>query len=190
MQQSQPLPPIGSSLHHQPLYEVDSAVDLEYNSHCCTPEDTPLYSLSVRQNNVTREEVHYEDYLDKKLLQDSSLQQETLTTQPVNASNSLESASGKKQSSPTAPLDRDASKEKKVQLCLKLPSGERLLAEFTTSQTISELVSCAQQYCDDSDLSECEVATNSVPRQVITNWQLTLAEAGITVRTLLYLSIH
>ena len=161
---------------------MDSAVDLEYNSLCCTPEDTPLYSLSARQNdktasNHTREEVHY---IAMKLLQDSNPQQET---QHINVSKPV---TGNKQSSSTAPLD---TKEKTVQLCLKLPSGERLQAEFTTSQTISELVSYAQEYCD-SDLSECEVATNSVPRQVITDWQLTLAEAGITVRTLLYLSMH
>ena len=158
---------------------MDSAVDLEYNSLCCTPaEDTPLHSLSARQNDKTassstREEVHY---LAEKLLQDSSSQQKAqYVSKPVT---------GNEQSS--AALD---SEKKKVQLCLKLPSGERLQAEFTTSQTISELVSCAQQYSD-NDLSECEVATNSVPRQVITDWQLTLAEAGITVRTLLYLSVH
>ena len=82
-----------------------------------------------------------------------------------------------------------AGEGRKVQVCLKLPGGERLQAEFDTSQRITDLVSYAQQFCGE-DLSECEVATNEVPRQVVTDWQVTLEQAGITVRTLLYLSMH
>lgn len=222
-QQSQPLPPIGSTiglhgLQHQPLYEVDSAVDLEYNSVCCTPDDSSIYPISV---HVREELVPYPDHIhpqrgrvedvSSKHVEDAKIQNEvkkqplvTASSQqklsyesgPINVAHSvhLRKSSGHSalayyNETASHSSDKKSSKEKIIQLCLKLPSGERVQAEFNTLQRISELVSHAQQHCD-VNLSECEVATNGVPRQVIRDWNLTLEEAGITVRTLLYLSTH
>ena len=74
-----------------------------------------------------------------------------------------------------------------VQLCLKLPGGERLEEQFLVTDRITKIVSYAQQYSS-VDLSQCELATNEIPRRVISDQKMTLLDAGITVRTLLYFS--
>lgn len=222
-QHSHPLPPIGSapSQHHQqPLFEVDSAVDLEYHSHCSTPDDLPPHSLLTC--SYAREEGQEEGAVPNPVCRhpQSDMNRGVKGTLPswsrstseaklegwspavalekrnymagnLGSIHPTETQLITKDSGDSVPIwgDNTAGEGRRVQLCLRLPGGERLLAEFSTSQRIADLVSYAQQHCGE-DLSKYELATNEVPRRVVPNWQVTLEQAGITVRTLLYFSLH
>lgn len=75
-----------------------------------------------------------------------------------------------------------------VEIGLKLPSGTRFQKTFDITSTIRQMVSWAEEESGE-ELGSCRLCTNEVPKKELTDWEHTLKEAGLTVRTLLYFSL-
>ena len=74
-----------------------------------------------------------------------------------------------------------------VLLGLKLPNGDRIQNQFLLTATLKDVVKYAEE-CSGTDLKDCILSTNGVPRTVFSDKTQTLHESGINVRTVLYFS--
>ena len=190
-QHSKPLPPIinisskdaASSPNNthcgnrDSLVEVDSAVDLEYYSQCCTPTDQPLSSIDGSTTMPT--------YLQEIVREKGKTEQDL--------SNALKSTGLGDESAIISSDDHELQREKPISnrsitLCLKLPVGDRLQVDFPLSTTLKEIMEYAENFSKNTSLKECEISTNEIPKKVFTDWSLTLYDAGIVVRTVLHFS--
>ena len=167
------------------LVEVDSAVDLEYNSHCGTPTDLPPYGGSITNSHLhlSLQNQHEPKGLkpcprDTEYLS-NSLRNVTLG-RPAGSQDNRNSVDN--QSLPAAHLNNDS-----VTLCLKLPNGDRLQTNLPLTSKLSDVVTYAEN-SSGVDLKECEIFTNEIPRRVFEDHSMTLLNAGITVRTVLHFS--
>ena len=78
--------------------------------------------------------------------------------------------------------------EQQLEIAIRLPDGSRCENFFTDSSTFMDLI----QYllnCSKSEVipRNCEFVTSEVPRKVFSDFHVTLSEANIKTRTLLYL---
>lgn len=83
--------------------------------------------------------------------------------------------------------------EKQLQIAVRLPDGSRHESCFKSSNTLLDV----HRYFMDSSLNDslndetiprnCEFVSSEVPRHVFSDFEVTLHEAGIKTRTLLYL---
>ena len=241
LQHYQPLPPITDSEpqpapdysplsnKHQ-LYDVDSAVDLEYSSQCGTPIDLPpnypvsysyAHSMSDSSDNVassphmtgsprlailkslgpkTSPKSHVKSASphlqphspNLSHLHTTNLQVDSVTDKPQPPFRQYESESSlkyvKESSTPTKRRHSLPDHHNTVQLGLKLPNGDRIQADFPLTATLEDIRHHAES-CASTDLYECIITTNEVPRKVFNDESQTLYESGITVRTVLYFSL-
>ena len=74
-----------------------------------------------------------------------------------------------------------------VTLAIKLPDGTRFEKRFRHTDLISDIIHAAQHYST-KPLPDCELFTNDVPKKLLTDYSITLQEAGLSVRTMLILS--
>ncbi len=163
---------------------MDSAVDLEYYSQCCTPTDQPSSSIdgSVTMSTYLQEKVRETNKSEQDLsntLRSTSLSDDSAIT-PSSCDYNNESHVPR--INVAVPIDN-----KNITLCLKLPVGDRLQVDFPLSTTLKEVVEYAESYSG-SSLKECEISTNEIPKRVFTDWSLSLYNAGILVRTVLHFS--
>lgn len=86
------------------------------------------------------------------------------------------------------PLEEPSSDEPDcVVLAIKLPDGTRFERRFRQTDLLAEVMVVAQHHSP-QPLPTCELSTNDVPKRVLTNYGMTLKQAGLTVRTILILS--
>lgn len=242
MQHYQPLPPITdsepqpppnysplSNKHH--LYDVDSAVDLEYSSQCGTPIDLPSnfpvsYSYPHSTNDST-DNAASSPFMTgsprlaifKSLCPKTSPKSHVKSASPDHQPHSpnlshlhtinlqVDSEAEKTQqshfrqyesesalkyakecSTPTKKHHSLPDHHNTVQLGLKLPNGDRIQAGFPLTATLEDITLYAES-CASTDLHECTISTNEVPRKVFNDKTQTLHQSGITVRTVLYFSL-
>ena len=160
----QPLPAIGSSGRNVED-NGDSAVDLCSNG-TSSLETKSLLSLSGHSCNSTN------SCKSMKKTRKSSLDgHEKL----VNDSNS---------SLPPEPSTDDPNC---VTLAIKLPDGTRFERRFHHTDLIADIIHAAQCHST-QPLPDCELFTSDVPKKLLTDYRLTLREAGLSVRTMLILS--
>lgn len=181
------------------LTEVDSAVDLEYYSQCGTPTDLPpgfdrshIVQTSLLHSDNVQQDCTDEDRL-KAIKRDYSCavliprntgeqsNQQLLTAIANERDDQPESSS-----TGSTPLSSSYTVQT-VALCLKLPDGGRIQVELPLNYTIKQVMEHAEMHSN-TDLKNCEISTNEIPRRVFTNESLTLYDAGITVRTVLHFS--
>jgi hypothetical protein len=163
LKHSKPLPPIPD--HPRPhsinLHDVDSAVDLDYNSPC----DTPI------------------DHLTSHISYDSPPFIHKITT----TSSSPKAVDHQRKIGPL-PSSSSSIDAKSIQIGLKLPNGDRLQNEFSIFTTLRDIVEYAEN-SQGMDLKGCIISTNEIPKKVYSDTNQTLIDCGITVRTVLYLSL-
>ena len=74
-----------------------------------------------------------------------------------------------------------------VVLAIKLPDGTRLERRFRQTDLLADVLLVAQDSCP-QPLPPCELCTNDIPKRLLTDYGMTLKQAGLTVRTMLILS--
>lgn len=74
-----------------------------------------------------------------------------------------------------------------VVLAIKLPDGTRLERRFRQTDLLADVMLVAQQHSP-QPLPACELSTNDVPRRILTDYGMTLQQAGLSVRTMLILT--
>lgn len=178
VQRSKPLPPIPDQPsppnHQHKLYDVDSAVDLDYTSQCCTPIDLPSYFPTTYSHPPTSND----SAIESPSLGSNRVRIAKQESERVLVSGGDPPLVGRRSSLPV---------HTSVQLGLKLPNGDRIESEFSLSSTLQDVVDCAER-SSGVDLRDCLVSTNGVPRTVFNDKTRTLYESGINVRTVLYFS--
>lgn len=161
-QHSSPLPPIGKpeppTTPEDKLTEVDSAVDLEYSSTCGEPSNVHVPPhVEISRSHSCYEQYKLEDYDENPAAQQTS----------------------------TASKHQDTSTLPTVELRLRLLSGKCINAEFPLSATLYKVYKHAQESSSE-DLSRCIICSNEIPRREFYDKTVTLREAGVIVRTMLY----
>jgi len=84
---------------------------------------------------------------------------------------------------PDEPTDTEPGR---IHLAVKLLDGSRHERWFRQTDTLSTVLSFAESVSD-SKLPPCHLCTSEVPRRVFDNFSVTLSQAGINSRTVLYL---
>lgn len=228
LKHSQPLPPIEDNhqfssndssptlylkepnKHTPQLYEVDSAVDLEYSSQCGTPIDVvssvPTNAHLISQYTGDTGSVSSNDHQVQTTVcvSEENVLQSSNSTVTSNISDAMKGMKLNEQyqhsnhelharlnaNRPTSASEnsnRLSNVSKTVILGLKLPNGDRLQVELPLTTTLWDVVSCAE-YHSGMELRECELFTNEIPRRIFDDKTLTLFDVGITVRTIIHFS--
>ena len=74
-----------------------------------------------------------------------------------------------------------------VVLAIKLPDGTRLERRFRQTDLLADVMLVAQHHSP-QPLPPCELSTNDVPRRLLTDYGITLQQAGLSVRTMLIIT--
>lgn len=74
-----------------------------------------------------------------------------------------------------------------VVLAIKLPDGTRFERRFRQTDLLADVMLVAQHYSPQL-LPACELSTNDVPKRLLTDYGMTLQQAGLSVRTILILT--
>jgi len=159
----QPLPAIGSSGRHVED-NGDSAVDLCSNGISSLETKSLSFSESTCDSTGCCKSM--------KKARKSSLDGHKKL---VNGSNS---------SLPAEPSGDDANC---VTLAIKLPDGTRFERQFYHTDLVADIIHAAEHHST-QPLPDCELFTSDVPKKLLTDYSLTLQEAGLSVRTMLILS--
>ena len=84
------------------------------------------------------------------------------------------------------PSEPEDSEPGRIHLAIKLLDGSRHERWFRNTDTLHTVMAFAQSVSKD-ELPPCQFCTNEVPRRVFNNFNVSLAQAGINSRTVLYL---
>ena len=86
-----------------------------------------------------------------------------------------------------APREPSSDEPNCVVLAIKLPDGTRLERRFQQTDLLADVMLVAQHHSS-QPLPVCELSTNDVPRRLLTDYGMTLQQAGLSVRTMLILT--
>ena len=72
-------------------------------------------------------------------------------------------------------------------LAVKLHTGKRIERWFRQQDTLRDIIRCAAYAAKSLEILNLTLATNEIPKREFNNLSMTIAEAGIKHRTLLYI---
>ena len=163
------MPSIGTSIEGK-----DSAVDRDspYPQH---------HSKTYHSPNASSARDHSADAGDRCTDMDSTMcRLQVLNAPHVDSNKALPHGGCDRQ------IDTHSAHTGAVLLCIRLPSGDRIQGTFKLTDTLETVVGFARQYCDEEE--DWDLSTGDVPKRVFRNLSVSLREAGLTVRTVVYLS--
>lgn len=85
------------------------------------------------------------------------------------------------------PTEPPESESHRIHLAVKMLDGSRHERWFRLSDTIGDILCYAESVTDETLPENCEICTNELPKRVFSDLSLTLEDAGLPSRTVLYI---
>lgn len=186
----QPLPAIGSSRQEHTQageYSIsdDSAIEMCSNYSSSLEATSSSHLLSI--NNFTNlQHIHEPVIKARKSSQEEHALHRTFRVSEISETlpSKLSVAMKKKRNVPPEPPSDEPNC---VVLAIKLPDGTRLERRFRQTDLLADVMLVAQHHSP-QPLPACELSTNDVPKRLLTDYGMSLQQAGISFRTMLILS--
>lgn len=185
----QPLPAIGGRQDHTLVgdYSISDDSAIEMSSNYSSSLETTSSSQLLSSNGFGNIQHFHEPVIKARK---SSHEEHTLhrTFRVSEISKTLPSklSIGTKKKR-TMPIEPSADEPNSVVLAIKLPDGTRLERRFRQTDILADVILVAQNHSP-QPLPPCELSTNDVPKKILTDYGMTLQQAGLSVRTMLILS--
>lgn len=182
----QPLPAIGDSRQHHSEYSnsYDSAIEMSstYSSSLEATSSSNLLSFSSFTNI---QHIHEPVIKARKSSQEECSLNRTFRVSEVSKTLPSKLSIDVKQKR-TVPPEPASDEPGCVVLAIKLPDGTRLERRFRQTDLLADVLLVAQEHSP-RPLPPCELCTNDVPKKLLTDYGMTLKQAGLSVRTMLIL---
>ena len=183
----QPLPAIGDSRQnhseHSNSYSSDIEVSSTYSSSLEATSSSNLLSFSSFTN---MQHIHEPVIKERRSSQEQCSLHRTFRVSEISKTLPSKLSTDVKQKRTVLP-EPAPDEPGSVVLAIKLPDGARLERRFRQTDLLADVMLVAQDYSP-QPLPPCELCTNDVPKKLLTDYGMTLKQAGLSVRTMLILS--
>lgn len=187
----QPLPAIGNNSRHNHTHAGDySSISddsaIEMSSNYSSSLETTSSSQLLSANHLTSIQHIHEPIIKAR----KSSQEERILHRSFQVSRISETLPSKLSidvKPKKLPLEPSPDEPNCVMLAIKLPDGTRFERLFRQTDLLADVMLVAQHHTH-QQLPPCELSTNDVPKRLLTDYGMTLQQAGLSVRTMLILS--
>lgn len=188
----QPLPAIGNGRYnirdHTAVGEYsisdDSAIDMSSNNSSSLETTSSSHLLSI-SSFANIQHIHEPVIKARKSSQEEHILHKTFRVSEIMATlpSKLSIDTKKKTITPEPSLDEPNC----VVLAIKLLDGTRVERRFRQTDLLADVMLVAQHHSP-QPLPACELSTNDVPKRLLSDYGMTLQQAGLSVRTMIILS--
>jgi len=185
----EPLPAIGSiKQDHIQVgdYSISDDSAIEMSSNYSSPLETVSSShLLSTSSFVNVQHIHEPIIKARKSSQED--QHRTFRVSQISETLPSKLLIDTKRKRNNLPLEPSSDEPNCVMLAIKLPDGTRFERRFRQTDLLADVMLVAQHYSP-QPLPACELSTNDVPKRLLTDYGMTLQQAGLSVRTILILT--